>query len=127
MELNTCKIVLIGESNIGKTSIMNRFLKKKFEEIYKPTTTIHYESVLIYKSNNYSIKLVFWDTAGQERFNSLTKMVYKNANIIILTYSIDNKLSFEKIKNFWYNDINDNVEFESKNNLYKKISIRINW
>ena len=54
-------------------------------------------------------------------------MVYKNANIIILTYSIDNKLSFEKIKNFWYNDINDNVEFESKNNLYKKISIRINW
>ena len=127
MELNTCKIVLIGESNVGKTSIMNRFLKKKFEEIYKPTTAIHYESVLIYKSNNYSIKLVFWDTAGQERFNSLTKMVYKNANIIILTYSIDNKLSFEKIKNFWYNDINDNVEFESKNNLYKKISIRINW
>ena len=40
MELNTCKIVLIGESNVGKTSIMNRFLKKKFEEIYKPTTTI---------------------------------------------------------------------------------------
>ena len=127
MELNTCKIVLIGESNVGKTSIMNRFLKKKFEELYKPTTTIQYESVLIYKSNNYSIKLVFWDTAGQERFNSLTKMVYKNANIIILTYSIDNKLSFEKIKNFWYNDINDNIEIESKNNLYKKISIRINW
>ena len=127
MESNTCKIVLIGESNVGKTSIMNRFLRKEFKEKYEPTISAQYENILIYKSNNYSIKLVFWDTAGQERFNSLTKMVYKNANIIILTYSIDNKLSFEKIKNFWYNDINDNVEFESKNNLYKKISIRINW
>ncbi len=114
MESNTCKIVLIGESNVGKTSIMNRFLRKEFKEKYEPTISAQYENILIHKSNNYSIKIAFWDTAGQERFNSLTKMIYKNANIIILTYSIDNKNTFEKIKNFWYDDINNNTEIESK-------------
>ena len=101
MELYICKIVLLGESEVGKTCIINRYLYNTFNSNYQPTIPLNHKEKII-NNENFNLKLIFWDTAGQERFNSVAKMIYKNANIIILTYSINDRKSLEKLKEFWY-------------------------
>ena len=113
MELNICKIVLLGESEVGKTCIINRYLYNIFNSNYQPTIPLNHKEKVI-NNENYNLKVIFWDTAGQERFNAVSKMIYKNANIIILTYSINDRKSLEKLKEFWYQEISDNTDYQSK-------------
>ena len=85
----TFKILLIGDSNVGKSSLILKSVKNKFIEEFKSTIGFEF-FYLRYKINNKNIQLQLWDTCGQERYHSLIKNIYKNSVLTIMVYSIDN-------------------------------------
>ena len=102
----TCQILLIGDSSVGKTSLIQRYVNGIFKDekdVYLPTVGLDfytkYEII-----NNMNVEVRLWDTAGQERFKSLTPNYFKNAEGVILTYDITNMESFENLK-YWINSI----------------------
>ena len=104
----TLKIVLVGESSVGKTSIITQFIEKTFQDKLQSTVGGTFNSKVIRCEDlNKSLKLDIWDTAGQERYRSVTKMFYKDADVAILVYDITNKKSFEELKNYWVNQVLD--------------------
>ena len=104
-----CKVVLIGESGVGKTSIINRYAHNKFNEIETVTPGASFTVKTIFlKDYNQSIKFEIWDTAGQEKYRALAKVFYKNAAVCVLVYDITRKNSFEALKNYWINEIKAN-------------------
>ena len=120
-----CQICLLGYTFVGKTSIINRFIFNKFNENELSTSLPKYLNKDIITPSGYLIRIQFWDTAGQEKYRSIANMVYKRSDIIILTYSIDNKKSFEEIKNFWYNEVVNKTDSPSKN-IFLIYSFRFN-
>ena len=104
-----CKVVLLGESGVGKTCIIARFINNTFEDNIMSTTGASYagKTMSFDELNGQSIKFEIWDTAGQEKYRALTKIFYKDAGVAILVYDITRKESFEEIKNYWYNQIKD--------------------
>jgi len=104
-----CKIVLLGETSVGKTSIISRYVHNTFDPNSLTTTGASYAYKIIYlEQYNKSIKFEIWDTAGQERYRALTKIFYKNASIAILCYDITKLDTFYEIKNYWFNQVKDN-------------------
>ena len=106
LKSNDCKVVLLGGSGVGKTSIITRFVSSTFSD--KQSTTIggyFINKEIFIEKYNKDIKLNIWDTAGQERYRSLTKFFYKDAKIIILTYDITKAETFEELKNYWYDQL----------------------
>ena len=110
----TCKVVLLGESGVGKTCIIARFINNTFEENLISTTGASYagKTMTFEEYGGKSIKFEIWDTAGQEKYRSLTKIFYKDAGAAILVYDITRKESFEEIQKYWINQIK---EFAPKN------------
>ena len=104
-----CKVVLLGESGVGKTSIISRFINDTFEEGLMTTTGASYAGKeLIFKDfNNQVVKFEIWDTAGQEKYRSLTQIFYKDASIAILVYDITDSDSFEELQNYWYKQLQE--------------------
>ena len=107
--VKTCKVVLLGESGVGKTCIIARFINNVFEDNIMSTTGASYagKTMVFDEYNGKSIKFEISDTAGQEKYRSLTKIFYKDAGVAILVYDITRKESFEEIRNYWYNQIKD--------------------
>ena len=105
----TCKVVLLGESGVGKTCIIARFINNTFEDNIMSTTGASYagKTMSFDELNGQSIKFEIWDTAGQEKYRALTKIFYKDAGVAILVYDITRKESFDEIKNYWFNQIKD--------------------
>ena len=104
-----CKVVLLGESGVGKTSIITRYVNNYFEDNSLTTNgAISTYKTIYLEQYNKSIKFEIWDTAGQERYRSLTKIFYKNASVAILCYDITKKNSFNEIKNYWFNQVKNN-------------------
>ncbi len=105
----TCKVVLLGESGVGKTCIIARFINNTFEENLISTTGASYagKTMTFDEYGGKSIKFEIWDTAGQEKYRSLTKIFYKDAGAAILVYDITRKDSYEEIKKYWINQIKD--------------------
>ena len=94
-----CKVIILGDSNIGKSSSMHRFTKDEdIVENHIPTIGIDLGIKIIDIDENITVKLHIWDTAGQERFNSLTRTFYNNANGIIIMYDISDMFSFSNIE-----------------------------
>ena len=98
----SCKVVLLGESGVGKTSIITQFTTSEFQEDQISTTGASFSS----KTFNFdeigkNLSFEIWDTAGQEKYRSLSKMFYKDAGVAILVYDITSKESFEQLKNYW--------------------------
>lgn len=118
---NIIKVILLGESRVGKTAIINRFAK----DIYENTlTTIGALSVhKTYTINDITIKYEIWDTAGQERFRTMGRQFYKDADIGIIVYDITNNKSFREIDKFWYQELIENSPKDIGNYyiLYNKI------
>ena len=106
----TCKVVLIGESGVGKTSIISRYINNTFKSqlMATPGANFVHKNVLL-EDENQSIKYEIWDTAGQEKYRSLAKVFYKNAAVCVLVYDITRKTSFEELKNYWVNEIKANA------------------
>ena len=104
-----CKVVLIGESGVGKTSIINRYTINTFSAVLTSTPGAAFTTKTIYlKEFDQSIKFEIWDTAGQEKYRALAKVFYKNAAVCILVYDICRKESFEALKKYWITEIKAN-------------------
>ena len=102
----SCKVVLVGESGVGKTCITNRFLKGTFRDEEAPTASATYaEKILNIENKQKTIKFDIWDTAGQEKYRAIGNFFYKDANVAILVYDITNRKSFDEIQNYWINEI----------------------
>ena len=107
-----CKVVLLGDSGVGKTCIISRYISGAFDNNSPSTNGASYASkILTFENLNKTISLDIWDTAGQEKYKSLTKFFYKDAAVAILVYDITKKDSFENMKGYWYEQLQ---EFGSK-------------
>ena len=97
------KIIVIGDSSVGKTSILNKYVSNKFSDNIKPTIGCdHYEKEV--ESEGKKVKLSIWDTAGQERFRGLAASYYKRAKCVVLVFDITKRESFERL-DFWRDEL----------------------
>ena len=94
------KVLLLGDSTVGKTCFLLRYCDKTFQEAHLSTIGLDYRLKTMTLQNGKNIKLQIWDTAGQDRFRAITKNYYKGANGIILIYDITNLQSYENVKNW---------------------------
>ena len=101
------KILTLGESGVGKTSILLQFAENKFPKLHLATLGIDFRSKIIHVSDK-DIKLKISDSAGQERFHVITRAMFKDANGIALIYDVTDKNSCSKIK-YWIEQIKSNI------------------
>jgi small GTP-binding protein len=94
------KVILLGESAVGKTSIIRRFYDETFDLKETSTVSMSYVDKIV-EIDGKKYKLIIWDTVGQESYRTMTQLFLNNSKIVILVYSIDNKNSFTNL-NFWY-------------------------
>ena len=103
-----CKIVLLGESGVGKTSIISRYISNSFSSLGTVTPGSNFTTKTVYmEEEKCSINYEIWDTAGQEKYRALAKVFYKNAAVCILVYDITRRASFEEIKNYWIKEVKE--------------------
>ena len=90
------KLILIGDSYVGKSNILLKYLKNQFNENSKTTIGVEFgtKNIII---NNKRIKIQIWDTAGQERYRSITSAYYKGAKGALIVYDITRKNTFDNI------------------------------
>lgn len=105
---HSLKVVLLGDTSVGKSSVTLRFTKNEYHEFQEPTIGAAFINKNL-NYNNYNVKFEMWDTAGQERYNSLAPMYYRGANIAIIVYDVTNPESFIKAKK-WVRELKNNVE-----------------
>ena len=98
------KIMLLGDSSVGKTCFLKRYIDDTFQDVYLSTIGFDYKYKFITLEDGKKIKLQIWDTAGQERFRTIGKGYYKGAHGIILIYDVTSQKSFDSIKT-WLNEI----------------------
>ena len=98
-----CKVIIVGNSGVGKTSIISRYLGK-----YDPNVKSTIGASFANKSeiiNDKEILFEIWDTAGQERFRSINSIFYQDAYICILVYDITKQQSFNDLKDYWHDSV----------------------
>ena len=126
------KVVLLGESGVGKTSIITQFTTKKFNPKCNTSVSAQFTSKTIdFPEQKKSIRFDIWDTVGQEKYRALTKIFYKDAKIIILVYDITTEYSFNALKDYWYKETLNNTDGEplyalcaNKYDLYQKQTVK---
>ena len=101
------KLVFVGDSGVGKTCIIARFLKGVFEENAPSTGASFATKTIEVPGSKEGFTFDIWDTAGQERYRSLTKFFFQGAKIAILVYDITRKETFDNLKNEWYKQIKE--------------------
>ncbi len=109
-EFITFKIIIVGNSGVGKSSFLKRAAQKKFTESYQ--ATIGFEFLLMYyEVNGTKLKLQIWDTCGQEMYRSLIQGFYRNTALTVLIYAVNEKNSFDDLDS-WIKDIRTSTENE---------------
>jgi Ras-related protein Rab-1A len=96
------KVLLIGDSSVGKTSVLLRYVDDKFNAEFQTTIGVDFK-VSTMSVNNKQIKLQLWDTAGQDRFKNIVASYYRGAHGIILVYDITNQASFQNVQR-WFDE-----------------------
>ena len=108
MEEKVYKLCLVGDSGVGKSSILKRYIHNTFSQYTDSTIGAQYFSKsLDYKDTK--VKLQLWDTAGQERYRALVSMYYRNCNAVILVADVTNIISLNNIF-YWVNELNASTE-----------------
>ena len=97
------KVILIGDSGVGKTNIMSKYLKNQFMEHSKATVGVEFGSKL-FNHQGHKIKAQIWDTAGQEKYKAITGAYYKGSKGAFIVYDITRKDTFASIER-WVNDL----------------------
>ena len=97
------KLILIGDSYVGKSNILLKYLKNQFNENSKTTVDVEFDTKNII-INNKRIKIQIWDTAGQERYRSITSAYYKGTKGALIVYDITRKNTFDNIDK-WITDL----------------------
>eukprot|EP00890_Picochlorum_soloecismus_P006480 jgi/Picsp_1/6833/NSC_04170-R1_rab family gtpase len=93
------KVIILGDSGVGKTSLMNQYVNKKFSSQYKATIGADFLTKEV-EVDDRVVTMQIWDTAGQERFQSLGVAFYRGADCCVLTYDVNNTKSFENLENW---------------------------
>jgi small GTP-binding protein len=104
---SSIKVIILGDSYVGKSSLINRLINNKFVEL-SSTLSIEYHTYII-SINDYKIRMQLWDTAGQEKYNSIISNYYKGTDVAIFVYSIDKQETFENIQ-MWFKHLKENNE-----------------
>ncbi|KAH3764124.1 rab family protein [Pelomyxa schiedti] len=104
------KIVLIGSSGVGKTSVSGRFVNQTFSTEYLATIGASFLSKSI-TVGDMQVKLQVWDTAGQEKFRSMTPMYYRGAQAAVIVFDVSDSTTFNDV-NDWFTDIKTHVNGE---------------
>ena len=92
------KLVIIGDSSTGKTSLLRRYCDNTFDENYKCTVGVDFQIKVLKMLDQRIVRLQIWDTAGQDRFKVMTKSYYRNAKGCLIIYDITRKETFENVK-----------------------------
>ena len=100
------KVLLLGDSSVGKTCFLLKYTDKVFNEVYMSTIGLDYRLKTLTLKSGKKVKLQIWDTAGQDRFRTITKNYYKGANGIILIYDVTNSDTYENVEN-WISQIKE--------------------
>jgi Ras-related protein Rab-7A len=100
MEYRKIKVLILGESSVGKTSILSQFVMREFSPSYRPTIGADYVSRQM-EVNGSFFTLQIWDTAGQERFRSLGSSFYRGTEICVFVYDLTHEASFHSVEG-WY-------------------------
>ena len=110
-----CKVVLLGESGVGKTCIISRYVNNTYDKKSETTNGASYASKVIdFEEYQKSLRFDIWDTAGQERFKNITASYYRGGNGILVVYDITDRESFNNL-NSWLIEI----EKSANKNVYK--------
>ena len=127
MSENVCKVILLGESSVGKSSIIQRFIKDEFKDVLVSTVSEYYTEKKL-DINGIQVSLEIWDTAGQERYRTLVRNYYKGSKAAILVYDISQKITFDELKNYWYKEIKENCpDISMLFNIYFLFSFGYCW
>ena len=106
------KVLMLGDSGVGKTSLTRRFVRDEFSTSYMHTIGIDFlekiVEIAVDESEVVRVKLQIWDTAGQERFRSLIRPYYRGASGVVLVYDVTDESTFEHLKQ-WLVSINENI------------------
>jgi Ras-related protein Rab-1A len=102
------KIVTVGDSGVGKSCLLTRFVTDMYSDFHVSTIGVDYKTVLTMVQGKL-VKLLLWDTAGQERFSVVTGNYYRNADAFVIVYDATNRASFEHI-DYWLNQIRQHHE-----------------
>ena len=106
------KIVVVGDSGVGKTNLIKRFITNEFSENFKATIGVEFMSKT-YRINKHLFKIEIWDTAGQERYKSITAVYYKGAKGGIVVYDTTEQTTFDNIDK-WMLEIKDKTSKDIK-------------
>lgn len=106
------KIILSGDSGVGKTSILAKFCSNKFETDISSTIGIEFATKIMdvhdsKLNEDVKVKLQIWDTAGQEKYNALTSVYYRNAAIVVIVYDVTRYNTFNSAVNYWAKQAKD--------------------
>ena len=104
------KILTLGDTLVGKSSIVLRFSDNRFDDNQLATIGIDYKTKYI-KVKDASVKVLLWDTAGQEKFRNIARQYYKGANGVLLIYDVCDRKTYERI-GFWMDELKQNNEIE---------------
>ena len=102
------KVLLLGDSTVGKTCFLMKYTDKTFQDVHMSTIGLDYRLKTMTLKSGKTVKLQIWDTAGQDRFRAITKNYYKGANGIILIYDVTNKQTYDNVSN-WISQIQEEV------------------
>ena len=100
------KVLLLGDSTVGKTCFLIKYTDKTFQDVHMATIGLDYRLKNMTLKSGKNVKLQIWDTAGQDRFRAITKNYYKGANGIILIYDVTNPQTFDNVKS-WISQIRE--------------------
>lgn len=106
------KIILLGSSSVGKTSILTRYINNEFNSNQGCTTNVDFKAKMININKTVQANLKIWDTCGDEKYHSIASLYYKDAQGILLVYDITNRNSFDRIIN-WENEVRNNAPKDS--------------
>eukprot|EP01016_Furgasonia_blochmanni_P032831 TRINITY_DN338_c0_g1_i1.p1 TRINITY_DN338_c0_g1~~TRINITY_DN338_c0_g1_i1.p1 ORF type:complete len:218 (+),score=66.71 TRINITY_DN338_c0_g1_i1:201-854(+) len=101
------KLLLVGNSSVGKSSLLLRFSDNVFNESFLPTIGVDFK-IRTFDLNGKTVKLQIWDTAGQERFKTITASYYKGAHGIIIVYDVTDRQTFKDVEN-WLGEVEKNA------------------
>ena len=105
------KVVILGDSGVGKSSITYRYMQNKFMDTQVPTIGAQFQQLKVPLKTGATLKINLWDTAGEEKFRAMLPMYYKNSTAAILVYDIGSLMSFQNV-DYWVRALDDNVRKE---------------
>ena len=117
------KVIFLGDTNVGKSSVINRLKNNSFNKNQQQTFTLEHYNLII-KINSYILRMQIWDTAGQEKFDSITSTYYKSTDVAIFVYAINSKESFERIPG-WIKELEEQNTSNKNEEEEEQITLKL--